>query len=91
LLFIELLQCQKKKHYDIGLMIDFVKKKKFIKKLKIKALKLKVMGKCSFFYIALFIQRLLGKNCNFYFDLFSLKFIYFCWEELLKEKKIIEK
>jgi len=83
----------KKNHYDIGLMFDFVKKNIIFyqKNLKIKALKLKVREECSFFfYIALFIQRLLGKNCVF---------IYFCWEknhwkrrELLKnkrEKKVI--
>lgn len=73
----------------------FWKKKKnllFIKKLKIKALKLKVMGKCSFFYIALFIQRLLGKNCIAIFILIFLVWNLYIFVEknYWKRKKLLK-
>lgn len=68
MLFIELLQCQQKKHYDIGLMIDFVKKKKiiFYKKIKNKGIKIESDGKMQFFFHSTSSRKKL--HCNFYFD-----------------------
>ena len=72
MLFIELLQCQQKKHYDIGLMIDFVKKKifTFYKKIKNKGIKIESDGKMQFFLHSTIHSTSSRKklHCNFYFD-----------------------
>jgi hypothetical protein len=50
------------------------------------------MGKCSFFYIALFIQRLLGKNCIAIFILIFLVWNLYIFVEknYWKRKKLLK-